>query len=168
MNIKLLFLFLILIISISVLFYYTFSGGSENTYTNNLNINYPKESQNVKNVKNVKNEIKVEKKNTDDKAKLILYWANWCGICIRIKPNWEEAKKIIAAKYPNLEIIDVNCDDPSASKCFTYSNGEKANLDGVPTIILRKGTTDVEYKKDDQFKGNRSVDELVKFCDINI
>ena len=164
MNIKLLFLFLILIISISVLFYYTFSGSSENDHTNNLNINYPKESENVK------NEIKAEKKNNDatGKPKLILYWANWCGICNRIKPNWEEAKKIVSAKYPNLEIMDVNCDDPSTSKCFTYSNDTKAKLDGVPTIVLRKGTTDVEYKKNHQFRGNRSVEELVKFCDINI
>ena len=112
--------------------------------------------------------LKVKRKILEQKPKLILYWANWCGICNKIKPNWEEAKKIVAAKYPNLEIVDVNCDDPSISKCFTYSNGAKSNLDGVPTIVLRKGTTDIEYKKDHQFRGNRSVEELVKFCDINI
>ena len=163
MNIKLLFLFLILIISISVLFYYTFSGSPDNKSENNLNINYPKEEK-----KQIKQKEITDTKIVTDKPQLVLYWANWCGICSRIKPNWEEAKKIVSVKYPNLEILDINCDNPNTSKCFIYSNNDKSNLDGVPTIVLRKGTTDIEYKKDHQFKGDRSVEELVRFCEINI
>lgn len=159
MNIKLLFLFLILIISISVLFYYTFSPSSSTTNSydvNEINLNYEKKiSDNNKSIK---------PKN----PKLILYWANWCGICIKIKPNWETAKNIIREKYPNVEIEDINCDDPNLDKCHMYVNGEKTNLDGVPTIIIRNNNLDVEYKKGQGFKGDRSVEELVRFCKINI
>ena len=156
MNIKLLFLFLILIISISVLFYYTFSPSTPVDYNvNNINMNYEKDTPK-------KNVVKSKK------PQLILYWANWCGICTKIKPNWETAKNIIREKYPNVEIIDVNCDDAKLEKCNIYVDGKKTNLDGVPTIIIRKGTTDVEYKKGPGFKGDRSVEELVRFCEDNI
>ena len=157
MNIKLLFLFLILIISISVLFYYTFSPTTSVDYSvNNINMNYEKKDTSKKAV--------IKSKNTQ----LILYWANWCGICTKIKPNWETAKNIIREKYPNVEIIDVNCDDAKLEKCNIYVEGEKTNLDGVPTIIIRKGNTDVEYKKGPGFKGDRSVEELVRFTKNNI
>lgn len=162
MNIKLLFLFLILIISISVLFYYTFSGSytnDESSKLNELNINYSN--------KNIKDNTLKETKG-DGKTQLILYWANWCGICNKIKPNWNSAKKIINVKYPNIEVLDINCDNPKLDKCFIYNNKSKNNLDGVPTIILRKNNVDVEYKKDSNFKGDRSVEELVKFCTNNI
>ncbi len=52
---------------------------------------------------------------------------------------------------------------PKLDKCFIYNNKSKNNLDGVPTIILRKNNVDVEYKKDSNFKGDRSVEELVRF-----
>ena len=157
MNIKLLFLFLILIISISVLFYYTFSSDTTpvDYNVNNINMSYEKDTPK-------KNVVKSEK------PQLILYWANWCGICTKIKPNWETAKNIIREKYPNVEIIDVNCDDAKLEKCNMYVDGKKTNLDGVPTIIIRKGATDVEYKRGPGFKGDRSVEELVRFTKNNI
>lgn len=162
MNIKLLFLFLILIISISVLFYYTFSSSTPTDYNvNNINLNYDKK---------IENEIESKKVEIKKiiRPQLILYWANWCGICNKIKPNWEAAKIIIKEKYPDVEIIDVNCDDAKLDKCYVYMNGEKTNLDGVPTIIMRKNNSDVEYKKGPDFKGDRSVEELVRFCKNNI
>ena len=159
MNIKLLFLFLILIISISVLFYYTFSPTTSADYdVNSIKLNYDDDDKTPEKKKVIKS------KN----PQLILYWANWCGICTKIKPNWETAKNIIREKYPNVEIIDVNCDDAKLEKCNIYVNGKKTNLDGVPTIIMRKGNTDVEYKKGPGFKGDRSVEELVRFTKNNI
>ena len=157
MNIKLLFLFLILIISIFVLFYYTFSPSTSVDYdVNSVKLNYDNKTPEKKKV------------IASKEPQLILYWANWCGICSKIKPNWETAKNIIREKYPNVKIIDVNCDDAKLEKCNIYVNGKKTNLDGVPTIILRKGNTDVEYKKGQGFKGDRSVEELVRFTKNNI
>ena len=158
MNIKLLFLFLILIISISVLFYYTFSPITSSDYdVNSMKLNYNKN-------KTPEKKKVIKSKN----PQLILYWANWCGICTKIKPNWETVKNIIKEKYPNVEIIDVNCDDAKLEKCNIYVNGKKTKLDGVPTIIMRKVDIDVEYKKGHGFKGDRSVEELVRFTKNNI
>ena len=157
MNIKLLFLFLILILSISVLFYYTYNNEILNSYdVKNINLKYND---------NLKKETISE---SDDKIKLILYWADWCGICNKIKPNWENAKSIISNDYPEIEIVEVNCNDPTIDKCFLYKNGNKTNLEGVPTILIRKNNLDTEYVKNDEFKGDRSVDELLKFCKNNL
>ena len=158
MNIKLLFLFLILIISISILFYYTINYEILNSYdVKNINIKYDE--------KELKNDNVSE---SDNKIKLILYWADWCGICNKIKPNWENAKSIIEKDYPEIEIIEINCNDPKIDKCFMYKNGNKTNLDGVPTILIRKNNLDIEYSKNNEFKGDRSVDELLKFCKNNL
>ena len=157
MNIKLLFLFLILILSISVLFYYTYNNEILNSYdVKNINLKYND---------NLKKETISE---SDDKIKLILYWADWCGICNKIKPNWENAKNIIKNEYPEIEIIEINCNDPKIEKCFLYKNKNKTNLDGVPTILLRKNNLDIEYVKNDEFKGDRSVAEILKFCKNNL
>jgi thiol-disulfide isomerase/thioredoxin len=158
MNIKLLFLFLILIISISILFYYTINYEILNSYdVKNINIKYDE--------KELKNDNIYK---SDNKIKLILYWADWCGICNKIKPNWENAKSIIKNDYPEIEIVEINCNDPKIDKCFLYKNGNKTNLEGVPTILIRKNNLDVEYVKNNEFKGDRSVDELLKFCKNNL
>ena len=163
-KIKLLFLFLLLLVSISVLFYY---GASYNSSTTESDV---KTESEVKTESPVitHEKPKTIKLNKGKKSQLILYWANWCGICQKIKPNWENAKNLIKNKYPDVEIVDINCDNPKENKCFNYVNGKKQTLEGVPTILLRKGNNDIEYKKDptNNFKGNRSVDELVRFTEM--
>ena len=162
-KIKLLFLFLLLLVSISVLFYY---GAGYNSSTTESDDKI--ESPSVGQINNEKSENIKSDKSTKSESKLILYWANWCGICQKIKPNWENAKNLIKNKYPDIEIVDINCDNPKENKCFSYVNGKKQSLEGVPTILLRKGNNDIEYKKDssNNFKGNRSVDELVRFTEM--
>jgi len=162
-KIKLLFLFLLLLVSISVLFYFAPIYSSSDK-SSDADYESEVESDSEVKVENTKIDSKVEKK-----SKLILYWANWCGICLKIKPNWENAKNLIKSKYPDVEIIDINCDNPQKNKCFTYVNGKQQTLEGVPTIVLRKNNNDIEYKKDpkNKFKGDRSVDELVRFTEIN-
>jgi len=159
-KIKLLFLFLLLLASIAVLFYF---GPSYNSSTESSNII---EEEEVIDDSEKPNSDKVK---TEKKTKLIMYWANWCGICQKIKPNWENAKNLIKSKYPDVEIVDINCDNPQKNKCFSYVNGKQQTLEGVPTIVLRKNNNDIEYKKDpkNKFKGDRSVDELVRFTEIN-
>lgn len=170
-KIKLLFLFLLLIISIGVLFYYApiypksyaNDSTSDNEVDDSSHIHIEPEIENNKNVEPNKPLQKIKK------VQLIKYWANWCGICKKIQPNWENAKNLIKMKYPNVEVIDVNCDNATKGKCFTYSNGIEKPLEGVPTIVIRKNKHDIEYKKDslNGFRGDRSVDELVKFVEIN-
>jgi len=165
-KIKLLFLFLLLLVSIGVLFYVGTGYNSSTTHKSEK----ATDISNSEIVPSINSDIKIEesKKLSVKKSQLILYWANWCGICQKIKPNWENAKNLINNKYQDVEILDINCDNPKENKCFSYVNGKQQTLDGVPTIVLRKGNTDIEYKKDpsNNFKGNRSVDELVRFTEM--
>ena len=46
-------------------------------------------------------------------------------------------------------------------------NGVKEQLDGIPTILLRDGINDLEYVKGDGLVGDRSVDDILKFYEIN-
>ena len=113
--------------------------------------------------------ISKKKRNKSTKAKkLILYWANWCGVCQKIKPNWNKAKDILVKKYPKLKIEEINCDNLDKSKSYILVNGERESLEGVPTILIRDGVNDVEYERGNGLRGDRSVDDLVKFYEINM
>lgn len=145
---------------------------------NNIQINYDKDI-NLSNSEvtiNSKNNLELND-NTDKKKtvkvkeinyELIFYWANWCGICQKIKPLWKEARKEIESRYNNIKIKEVNCDNPSIDKCHIITDNVKRMLDGVPTILLRYNGKDIEYKKDSNLKGDRSKDDILKFLKINL
>ena len=72
------------------------------------------------------------------------------------------------SKYPNLKIEEINCDNLDLNKSYILVDGVKESLEGVPTILIRNGINDVEYEKGNGLKGDRSVDDLIKFCEKNI
>jgi thiol-disulfide isomerase/thioredoxin len=112
---------------------------------------------------NKRNHIKLGNKRDE----LIFYWAEWCGICKKIKPTWNNSKKIIKQKYPNLEIKEIDCDDPE--KCFFIKNNKRDIIEGVPTIVLRRpGNDDIEYEKDENNKiiCNKEVDDIDRFLNL--
>ena len=150
MNIIYLFIFLLVTIIISVYFLYVINNKIKKNHINNK-----------KNVYNKKN------KNNRKNIELIFYWADWCGICKKIKPLWNNSKKIIKQKYPNLEIKEIECDDPK--KCFFMKNNKKDVIEGVPTIVLRRpGSDDIEYEKDKNNKiiCNKKADDISKFLNL--
>ena len=120
-------------------------------------IEYNFENQNVK---------EYEKFNYNEENELIFYWAEWCGVCQKIKPIWEDSKKTINEKYPNLKIIEIECDDPK--KCFMYKNSTKKLIEGVPTIILRNGKKDIEYVRDESnnILCNKESSDLINFLNL--
>ena len=150
---------------------------------NSLDNNINKTKENIPKVENNKiksreieknnNEIKsIEQKNSiipknNEKGQLILYSASWCGICNKIKPNWMKAKEKINKMYPNVEVLNIDC-TKNNNNCYTLNKEKKEKLDGVPTIVFRKNNNDIEYKRNDSFIGDRSENELVRFCSVNI
>ena len=116
----------------------------------------------------IKKKVIKKKDRKKSETKLILYWANWCGVCKMIKPNWDKAKKILNKKYPKLKIEEINCDNFDEKKAFILQNGVKESLDGITTILLRDGINDLEYVKGDGLVGDRSVDDILKFYEINM
>ena len=169
-------------ITITALIYFIINYYLDCKKVNNIQINYDQDI-NIDNLKKkdltekvMTEEIKktesnsqsLEKKYKKDSYELIFYWANWCGVCQKIKPLWKQARTEIEKIYKNVNIKEVNCDTPSVDKCFINTGSGNQMLDGVPTILLRSNGIDVEYKKNDFLTGDRSKNDLMKFLEINL
>jgi thiol-disulfide isomerase/thioredoxin len=66
-------------------------------------------------------------------TKLVLFYADWCGHCKKIKPVWEETSSEVNEKdKSDLKMIMVNCGEgtPADQKIM-----KKYSIDGYPTII---------------------------------
>lgn len=98
--------------------------------------------------------FEVESEELDDQikdgTKLVLFYADWCGHCKKIKPIWEEAAKDVN-KNEN-KMIKVNCGD---GKDKDQEIMKKYKIDGYPTIIKFVNGTPKVYNGDrdaDSFK----------------
>lgn len=145
MKIIILFIFLLALIMIGVYFIYTDSYKSD------------------------KNDIRlgINDINNSSSDELLFYWAEWCGFCKKIKPEWNNSKKMLQKEYPNLKIKEVNCNDQN--NCYIIKNNTKNIIEGVPTIILRgKNKDDIEYEKDSRnnILGNKKEDDIRKFLNL--
>ena len=99
--------------------------------------------------------FEIESRDIDSQVKsgtkLVLFYADWCGHCKKVKPNWENAAKTVNTS-DNKKMIMVNCgegtdDDQKIMK--------KYNVDGYPTIIKFVNGTPSLYRGDrdaDSFK----------------
>ena len=145
MRIIFLFAFLLIVVTISVYFFYSSS------------IIPQKDDVIISKTNNLKTSNPI----------LIFYWAEWCGICKKIKPIWNQTKENLVKEYPNLLIKEIECDDPS--KCYIIKNNKKNTIEGVPTIILRRSNVnDIEYEKDNNnnITGSKKVEDLRKFLNF--
>ena len=96
-------------------------------------------------------------------TKVILYWAEWCGHCIRFKPEWEKIKK-------ELTKLGVTVEDYEHSRDSQVINDE--NINGFPTIKIKKGSSTKEYtgertlegiKKELKLQSGGKVDYYAKY-----
>lgn len=102
----------------------------------------------------VKEGFEVESSNFDDQVgsgtKLVMFYADWCGHCKKLKPVWDEAAADV--NKDEKKMIKVNCgegteDDEKLMK--------KYNVQGYPTIIKFINGKPSEYQGDrdaDSFK----------------
>jgi thiol-disulfide isomerase/thioredoxin/Ca2+-binding RTX toxin-like protein len=84
----------------------------------------------------VKPEIKSGKK-------LVLFYADWCGHCKKIKPVWDEAADHV--NKDDVKMIKVNCGEGSEEDKKIM---KKYNIDGYPTIIKFVDGTPSLYRGD--------------------
>ena len=115
-----------------------------------------------------KDNSEITNENFSGENELIFYWAKWCGVCTKVKPDWNIAKTNIMNKYRNLKVSEIECDDPN--KCYIIKGNKKEIIEGVPTIILRKKGDDIEYQTDqaNNIKCNKKSDDLLRFLDLYI
>lgn len=87
----------------------------------------------------------------DNKTKVYLFYADWCGHCKHYKPIFNEFKdKVINDK--NIVIIEVNADDHMPDKNTLY---KKYDIDGFPTTVIDKNN------HMSKLVGNKSIEELM-------
>jgi thiol-disulfide isomerase/thioredoxin len=85
---------------------------------------------------NLENDIKEDKK-------LVLFYADWCGHCKKLKPIWDDA-----ANEADNKMIKVNVGDgkPEQKKVM-----EKYNIKGFPTILMfEDGKNKGQFEKRDK------------------
>jgi thiol-disulfide isomerase/thioredoxin len=87
-----------------------------------------------------------------------LIYANWCGHCQALKPEWEKMKTNIIKKKGGYKFTEIEeSDELKDSKIKEINDklkGEKLSANGYPTIFKIKGGK-LEY-----FEGGRTSDEL--------
>tara|TARA_B100000282_G_scaffold291688_2_gene264291 strand:+ start:452 stop:940 length:489 start_codon:yes stop_codon:yes gene_type:complete len=130
-------------------------------------------------VKSKKNNKKKAKKNTPknmrfkdidkenmQKPKLVLIYAEWCGHCQAMKPNWEEMKSDLINDnlYGPDDIIEIESNEqeeqlPKINHLVT--NGSKINVNGYPTMGK---IVDGGFK---QYVGGRTTMELLNWANKN-
>ncbi len=91
--------------------------------------------------------------------KVILYYADWCGHCVKFKSIWKYISEILSKK--NIANEKINADSLSAE--------QKKELKGIPTIMIEsdgkktvyEGPMDVEDEETDKAKAVVIVKYLI-------
>lgn len=96
--------------------------------------------------------------NLNNKAKLTLYYADWCGYCKKMKPKWYNIKEKLNNQIINgiiIEMNEINGDDNNEQI-------EELNIEGYPTIVMFKNNNSKQFDNS-QF----SYDTLIEFIKNN-
>jgi len=88
---------------------------------------------------------------TKSGKQLVLFYADWCGHCKKIKPEWDQATTEIKDK--DKKMLKINCGGGSEKEKELM---EKYNIDGYPTIILFKDG------KPSPYEGARNKDAFIE------
>lgn len=82
----------------------------------------------------LKEGFETESSNLDNQVKsgtkLVLFYADWCGHCKKIKPIWDETAKEV--NIDEVKMIKVNCGEGTDEDQRVM---KKYSIDGYPTII---------------------------------
>ncbi len=82
---------------------------------------------------------------------MVLFYADWCGHCKKIKPDWEECSKKVNKEEKRMIKVDVGGKTPEQKELL-----DKYQIDGFPTILVFQNGTAEPYQ------GERSVEAFLK------
>jgi thiol:disulfide interchange protein len=81
---------------------------------------------------------------------LVLFYADWCGHCTKLKPAWEEAATKANSEKKRMIQIDVGGKTAEQKELM-----DKYQIDGFPTILVFQQGVPTPYQ------GSRSVDAFL-------
>jgi thiol-disulfide isomerase/thioredoxin len=107
-----------------------------------------------------------EEHSPENKAVLVLFWSEGCGICVNFHPTWEKIKEILNQKGSKVVAIDFN---PSVEpQVFMEAKKHLQHFEGVPDIRLFPQGFDFN-KPSIKYSGpDRSEKNILKFAYSNI
>ena len=84
-------------------------------------------------------------------------YANWCGHCQKLKPEWEKMKKDLKSKMKKMGYLIqfVEIEDTEKDKLTKYPH---LQVNGYPTIFKKSGGGQYEY-----YNGERSANKISKW-----
>ena len=95
----------------------------------------------------------LENELSSGKKTLVMFYADWCGHCKKLKPIWDEtSKEVNEADGSSVKMIKVNCGEPNKNETHKEIM-KKYEIAGYPTIKLIEGTTVTEYEGERSKKG---------------
>ena len=86
--------------------------------------------------------------NTGNVYSLVLFYADWCGHCKKMKPEWEKFENGQYGKYCK----------KYESKDITSEMSERYGVQGYPTILLLKDGEVVQ-----KYEGERNTNSFEEF-----
>lgn len=89
---------------------------------------------------------------------ILKIYANWCGHCIRMAPEWEQMKSLMETRKNKPEIFEI--ESQQLNKLEEFNNQRRTNVTykGFPTIVKVKNGA-VSY-----YNGPRTSKEMFKWA----
>jgi thiol-disulfide isomerase/thioredoxin len=87
-------------------------------------------------------------------------YANWCGHCVSLKPEWQKMKSHIKKYFKHIHFIEAESSQTSKIKDITRKHN--LNVQGYPTLFKIQENGEIEY-----YKGPRLAKDLVYWATGN-
>lgn len=78
-------------------------------------------------------------------SNLMLFHADWCGHCKKMKPDWDRASREFPGRCMEVE-----------SESITEEHRNKFNINGYPSIFIVRGETIEEWNRGRTFEDFKS------------
>ena len=102
----------------------------------------------------------LEDELSSGKKTLVMFYADWCGHCKKLKPVWDEtAKEVNESEDSPAKMVKVNCGDPNKNESHKEIM-KKYEITGYPTIKL------IEGNKVSEYEGERSKKGMLSFLGL--
>lgn len=88
-------------------------------------------------------------------------YADWCGHCQNLKPEWSKMKKDLQSKMNKdctIEFVEIEESETNKMDAFK-KRFPHLTVSGYPTIFKNTGEKDLEY-----YNGDRNADEMVNWA----